>query len=380
MHTEVKNAIDKHREFYEGKRNYLFKFYIPGYDLSNWPIEERHEKVISNKLKNDYENMVSQFVEEIPYDGLDWDVQFEDYYKRRVHNMKIRAEHRLAMGIGDEYIPTYFPYFGNGIHHAFFGGKLTFKGGTSYCHKVIERAEEFGKLHYDIHNKWMERLARAMRYCRDHGDGVLFAALRGGNGPMDMANGIMGNSVFTEFLEDEDNMQKVMKICADSCDAMYQFQKENASQVCNGYITGQSNLWMPDPMFGQISVDAAHLAGPHLYATFEKPYIEKLTDKYQGFLLHTHMMGWMMQGTFATSKGIKIVRPSNDPHRPTVVEKLEFLLDEIKDSTLLMEVSKDEIEKVMPHFKGRKGIFELTAADRDDAMDQMERISKILDI
>ncbi|MGN1141532.1 MAG: hypothetical protein ACI4TF_10045 [Oliverpabstia sp.] len=343
-------------------------------------MEVKNAELASEKLRTDYEKMTQQLVEEIPYDGLDWEHQFEEYYKRRVYNAKIRAQHRLDMGIGDDYIPTYFPYFGNAIHHVFFGGKLEFKGGTSYCHEVIKEAQEFAELHYDVHNEWMERLTEGMRYCRDNGDGVLLAALRGGNGPMDMANGIMGNNLFMEFLEDEENMHKVMEICMNSCEAMYELQKENASHVCGGYITGQSNLWMPDPMFGQISIDAAHLAGPELYEEFEKPYIEKLADKYQGFLLHTHMMGWKMQGTFADTKGMKIIRPSNDNKYPTVLEKLDVILDEIGDKTLMMEVSKDKIEEIMPYFKGKTGIFELEAADRDDAMEQMERISKILNI
>ena len=38
-------------------------------------------------------------------------------------------------------------------------------------------------------------------------------------------------------------------------------------------------LWVPDPMAGHISLDAACLAGPDLYDEFEKPYLEAITDQ-----------------------------------------------------------------------------------------------------
>lgn len=75
--------------------------------------------------------MISQFVEEVPYDGMDWEREFLSYYKNGVTNRKIRSTYRLDMNIGDDTIPAYFPYFGNAIHHVFFGGEMRFKSGTS---------------------------------------------------------------------------------------------------------------------------------------------------------------------------------------------------------------------------------------------------------
>lgn len=379
-HPEILAAVQRHQEFFEGKRAYLIKVRIKGYDLDGFGVGSYYDASaeVSQGERSAFESMRKKLVPEIPYEGLDWSNDFEKYYKSRVENAKIKAECRLNLELGDDYIPSYFPYFGIAIHHAFFGGTVEFRGETSYCHPVIETAEEWDQLHYTLENEWVQRLGEAMSYCRDHGDGVLLASLRGGNGPMDMANGVLGNNLFMDFIEDEENAEKVMEICAEACDAMYQFQRENASHICGGTVAAQGNLWMPDPMFGHIASDAAHMAGPAMYEQFEKGLIEKLAEKYQGFLLHTHMMGYRMHDVFSQTKGVKIIRPVEDPKQPTVKEKLDDLLEQAGDTTLMVEVHKEDILDMIPKFCGKRGIFELTAESKTDALRQMEQIQTIL--
>ena len=161
---------------------------------------------------------------------------------------------------------------------------------------------------------------------------------------------------------------------------MCTMQKEHASNIDGGYVTAMGNLWMPDPMFGQISVDAAMMSGPEIYEEFEKPYLEQLAEKYQGFLLHTHMLGWRMHRILAETKGVHIIRPSEDPKQPLVKDAIESLLEQSGDKTFMVEVKKEDIEEMVPHFVGRKVIFELEADDQEDAWRQMDEIHTILDV
>lgn len=378
LHPELAEALRRHQEFFQGKRNYLLKVSLNGFDISSWPMNNDSSRKVSEKLQGDYEVMKKQFVKEIPYDGMNWDRDFTDYYKNSITNRKIASSYRLDMKIGDDNLPAYFPYFGNAIHHIFFGGEMRFKGGTSYCTNIIEEAAEYEKVKFEIHNIWMERLGEGLDWCREQGDGVLLAALRGADGPLDMANGIMGNNLFTELMDDEENMQNLMKICKEACDAMCMLQKEHASMIQGGFVSGMGCLWMPEPMFGQISVDAAMMAGPKIYEKFEKPYLEELSEKYKGFLLHTHMLGWRMHDILAETKGVAIIRPSLDPNQPSFRETISSLLNQVRDKVLMLEVKKEEIEELVPFFVGKKAIFELQAEDKEDAWNQMERIHEIL--
>lgn len=294
-------------------------------------------------------------------------------------NAKIRAERRLELQIGDDFISMWYPYFGIAIHHAFFGGKVEFHNDTSFACPVIEEACEFEDLKYNLDNIWVKRLKEALLYCREHGEGILLASVRGGNGPLDMANGVMGDNLFTEMIEDEENMHRVMKICMDSCDAMYTLQQECASQVLGGTIAAQGNLWMPRPMFGHISTDAGQMVGPKFYEMFDKPYIEQLAEKYEGFLLHTHMMGWQMYDCFAKTKGIKFIRPVNDPNSPDMITKIDELLELSEEKVLMLTVGKSELAEIVPKLKNRRCVLELQAENPEEAKEQLDLVHNLLE-
>ena len=368
-HPALLRAVKHHREFYEGKRNYLIKVYVN--------IDEAAEN--DTAVKSKYQAMQKKFIAGVPYDGMDWNADFQNYYRAGVHNAKVQAEFRMGLGLDDDYIPGYYPYFGTAIHHAAFGGKVEFGGGTSYCHPVIQEACEWENLHFSMQNEWVQRLGEALTYCRDHGEGVLLASLRGTNGPMDTANGVLGNQLFLDVLLDPENTEQVMRISAEACDAMYQFQQECASEICGGYIIPNGCLWMPKPMFGHISTDASLLTGPSIYNEFEKKWIEKLAEKYEGFQLHTHMMGLKLHKEYASTKGIKFICPVNDPKEPTVLEKLDELLEYVGDIPLMISLGKEDIPKIIPKFKGKRCVLSIFAASCRDALEQMEQIHTILD-
>ena len=353
-HPELKKIIGRHRDFYAGKRDCLVKIYIP----DDTPPDE--------------------LVPEPRYDGLDWDAQFTDYYASRVKNGVVKARRRLEKKLGDDHIPSYHPVFGAGIHSAMFGSELIFMGGTSYIKPPIKNAGEHHKLKINIECKWMKRLAEGMKYCAENGSGVLAASLRGGNAPMDLANGIMGDVILTELLDDPENMRKVMGVCADACGLAYELQKKCASNVMGGFIAGHADLWMPEPMFGHISVDASLLTGPDLYDEFEKKHIEDFVKKHGGFMVHTHMMGWRMLGAVAKTRGAEIIFPVNDPNADKSVARLTEILNAVGDRILVIQIeNSDDLKTALNKLDGRKRIvFLVTASDTDDALRKMEAIGR----
>ena len=150
--------------------------------------------------------------------------------------------------------------------------------------------------------------------------------------------------------------------------------------ICGGFVVPMGGMWMPKPMFGHIAVDASLLTGPAIYNEFEKKWIEKLAEKYQGFQLHTHMMGLKMHKDYAATKGIKLICPSEDPKQPTVKEKLDELLESVGDIPMMISVGKADIHEVVPRFKGKRCVLSLFANSRKDALEQMELVHSILDV
>lgn len=345
------SAVQRHKEFYEGKRNYLVKIEVP---------------LECNNLKS-----------EISFNDVDWDRDFDEYVESRVENGKFKSRKRIKMKLEDDYIPYYHPYFGISIHHSFFGGKVQFGGGTSYAEHIISSASEWNKLKYDINGKWVQKLAKGLAFCRDHGEGVLVASLRGGNGPLDMANGVMGNELFTELYDDPDNIHKVMEICYESILAMFQLQKQNCSKIEGGHIAPMGNFWIPESCIGHISLDAACLVGPGLFEEFEKPYLNRLAEETNGYIVHSHMLGRRMFKEMCSIKRMLVFVPVDDPGQPTLLDELSAVLEAVGDTPLLVNIPENRLKEALPKLAGRRAVINLTATDSDHAKKQLEIVDKI---
>jgi hypothetical protein len=349
LHPAITRTIERHREFFAGTRDYLVKVSIP-IDAPN--------------------------VDTPPlYDDLNWDTDFERYVTGNVANGVQQARMRLDIGVDDDTIPIYFPYFGISIHHSFFGGKVTCSHGTSYAEPVINSASEWEQLNPDSNNIWLRRLAWGLAYARDHGEGVLLSSMRGGNGPLDMANGVMGNELFTELYDDPENLHRAMEICTDAILQTFQVQAENCSNIAGGRMVPMGALWVPAPMIGHISLDAACLTGPDAFENFERPYLEQLADKSEGYIVHTHMLGQRIFPNMLKTRGIKVFAPVNDPNSPTLIDNIDSVLAVSGTVPLQLNIPEQRLHEILPKFQGRRAVIFLSATDADNARQQLEIVN-----
>ncbi|MEI6519407.1 MAG: hypothetical protein WCO98_05125 [bacterium] len=346
LHPAITRTIERHRKFFAGTRDYLVKVSIP-IDAPN--------------------------VDTPPlYDDLNWDTDFERYVTGNVANGIQQARMRLDMGVDDDTIPIYYPYFGISIHHSFFGGKVTCSHGTSYAEPVINSASEWELLNPDSSNIWLRRLAWGLAFARDHGEGVLLSSMRGGNGPLDMANGVMGNELFTELYDDPENLHRAMEICTDAILQTFKIQAENCSNIAGGRIVPMGALWVPAPMIGHISLDAACLAGPAAYEKYEHPCLERMADKTTGFIIHTHMLGHRLFPYMLKTRGIKVFSPVDDPNTPTLIDEIDSVLAILGEVPLQLHIPENRLQEILPKLQGRRAVITLAATDADDARRQLE--------
>lgn len=348
-HPSILKAVQRHKEFFEGKRNYLVKINIP------CTCKELLET-------------------EIPLEGLDWENDYDEYVRCRVENGKRKAKIRLDLDIGDDYIPHYHPFFGISEHHSFFGGKVSFGGGTSYVEPVISAAKEWRQLKPNMNNLWIQRLVWGLDYCREKGDGILLSSYRGGNGPLDMANGVMGDNLFTECYDDPENMHKVMKVCTEGVLATFALQRKYCTEIQGGHIVPCGNLWVPGNNIGHVSLDAVCLAGPKVFEEFEKPYLNKIAKKTGGMVIHSHMMGLSLFSTMFKANGFLAFAPADDPKEPSPHEVVELIHESIGEVPLIINLKEENFADVLPSFTNKRGIFYLEAKNKDDAKRLLEKV------
>jgi hypothetical protein len=347
-------VIARHREFWAGRRAYLVKVSVP--------VPVPPEALASPPA----------------YDGLDWERDFEAYVRGNVHNALAGVRRRLALGLSDDWLPSYYPYFGISIHSACFGGAVRFSHGTSYMEPVIARAADWPRLRAEFGtNPWMQRLGWGLRYAREHGEGLLLASFRGANGPLDMANGVLGNALFTEFHDDPESVRRLLDVCTEGVLAAFEWQRQHNTAVEGGRIVPMGGLWVPDPMAGHVSLDAACLAGPALYDEFEMPWLERLGDRCRGVVIHTHMLGLKLFGTMCRTRGVSLFAPADDPNQPALLDRLDEVLAAAGEVPLMLSVPRERFADVLPKLRGRRAVFTLTAADPDDARRQLEAVDRV---
>ena len=352
LHPAIGRAVARHREFFAGRRQFLVKVSVP--------VE------------------VPGLQTPPPYDGLDWDRDYGRYAEVNVANAVRRARARLDLGIDDDSLPCYHPYFGISIHCSFFGGAVTFGGGTSYCAPVIARAADWAKLRPDWNNPWPQRLARGLGWCRDHGDGVVAAAFRGANGPLDMANAVLGEALFTELLDDPENSGHLLDVCTQSILEAFAFQRRHNSCIEGGRIVPMGNLWVPAPNVGHISFDAACLMSAAMYEEFEHPWVERLTAACGGVVVHTHMLGRHAFGAMCRTRGILVFAPVDDPNQPALIDSLDSVLEAIGDVPLMLHVPPERLDAVLPRFRDRRAVFTTVADSATAARALLQRIDRLL--
>jgi hypothetical protein len=345
-------AIRRHAEFWAGRRSHLVKVNVP----APAPAEA--------------------IVPAPAYDGLDWERDFDRYVEANVHNARAAARQRLALALADDWLPAYHPYFGISIHHSFFGGPVTFSHGTSYAEPVITRAAEWAQLRPDTANPWLRKLARGLAWCRDHGDGVLFASYRGGNGPLDMVAGVLGNALYTEAYDDPANLRRCLDVCTDAVLATFQVQRQSNSAVADGRIVPMGALWVPDAMIGHVSLDAACLGGPAMFEAFERPWLERLAAATGGLVIHTHMLGRAAFPAMCQTPGIRLFAPVDDPNQPALLDELDTVLAAAGGVPLMLHVPRTRFADVLPRLAGRRAVITLSAASLDEARAQLDEVNR----
>lgn len=344
-------ALRRHQEFFAGRRDCLVKLHLPvppAADVQPAPA----------------------------FDGLDWERDFDAYVTANVHNARAAARQRLGLALDDDWLPVYHPYFGISIHHSFFGGTVTFSHGTSYAEPVITRAAEWPRLRADFTSAWPQRLARGLRYGRDHGEGVLFASYRGGNGPLDMVAGVLGNVLYTELYDDPDGVRRCLDVCTEAVLDAFAMQRDACSSVLGGRIVPMGGLWVPETVVGHVSLDAACLAGPAVFEEFEGPWLGRITAATGGVVVHTHMLGHHAFAAMCRTPGVLLFAPVDDPNQPALLDELDAVLATVGDVPLMLTVPLPRLAEVLPRLAGHRSVLTIPVGSPEDGARALAQVDR----
>jgi len=300
-----------------------------------------------------------------------------DYLDDKIEKFVTYLERRKD--VWDDLIPAIYPWFGIAEHSAFIGGEVIFTRETSYHRPVIHQWDDIEKLELREDNLWLRMVLDGLAYLRDRSNGRYFVKLRGADGPMDVANALRGNELFTDFYDYPDEVHKLMDFCTKAVQWTLDRQKKIVGELEGGVITG-FDIWLPGNSIGQLSEDASTMCSPEIYRKFGLPYTKRLVNLYDHAFVHTHALGKHNIPVIAEIDKFAVIEISSDPNTPRAIEVYKELSECLKGKIIVVQLTYDEIIDNLDFLKDRKTIIWYTAEDIDDARRTIELVRRELPV
>ena len=277
----------------------------------------------------------------------------------------------------DDWIPALKPYLGIAEHSCFLGGTVTYGGNTSYHHPAIGDIRDWPTLRMNRDAPHYRALLDGMAYLKERaGRWGYYAALRGGDGPMDIANAVRGNDLLYDFYDEPEQAAAFIDFCADAAAWTFENQYPLATEVEGGYISGMTT-WMPRRGIGHLSEDASCLCSPAMYETFGLKYTAKLLEKYDYAMMHVHSLGRACIPLIARMEKIGTFQLSGDPHQPDGIDVYREYADTLAGRTVMLDMTAEQLAANADFLRGRRTIVNLDAKNPDDAFRALDLAREI---
>ena len=290
---------------------------------------------------------------------------FADYMISRV-----RAELGITDGIDDDRLPLLNPGIGIALNSLYCAaGEMLVSAGTTWRHSVINDWDDMERINCDPCNPWFQGITAMNRRFISSWDGDYCVQTFSHFAPMDMANALRGNELFTDFYDVPDKVHELMRKSADATVWLEREQRKIVPSVDGGTVIWGS--WVPGRS-GFMSEDATDLCSPEIYREFGRPYTEKVASEFGSCWIHHHAKGFHIHSDIAKVNKLKMVEISWDPNCPRPVDCLEKLFIQNAGVPLMIRcTARDVYEKIDIMKKGRLALM-LTASSLEEARDAID--------
>ena len=310
----------------------------------------------------------------IPLSSWNFPADLYPYLDTAIEASQLHWEQRSE--IYDDLLPSVYPWFGIAEHSAIVAGEIHFSETTSFQIPYITTWDKLDSIVLSEKNKWFKMLMNGFRYLKEKTAGRFLVRMRGADGPMDMANALRGNDLFTDFYDYPDEVHKLLALCEKAVNWSFENQQKIIDELDGGWLTGYS-VWMPGKSAGHISEDASVMCSSRMYREFGRPYTGHFCTGYDNVLIHLHGAGEHVFPDIVSIPQCTCVELTNDPNCLRGMElfrKYETILD---NKIVVLHLTRDEFEENREFLKYKKIIMDYTAESVDDARSMIESVRSL---
>ncbi len=305
---------------------------------------------------------------------FDLESQLDEYleYQLNVSREKWNAKE----GLEDDYIPAICPRFGVAEHSAWLGAEVLLQEDTCLPVPFIENIADIDRLLLNKESSWFQLMKRGYEFLRSKKDGSFVLSVRGTMAPMDIANAIRGDSMFTDFLLNPEFAHKLMQKLVEAIQWYYNHILSWADKVHDGHVYYMMDNWMGPDSLGHLSNDAAMLCSAAVYEEFGYPYEVELVKNWKNIFYHVHNEKVHYFPKLVELPGLALLEVSQDPKTVPPIEDLENIFNVTDSVNLMLHATSQQVRDQIEMLKKRNVYLDVTCADKKDAQDIIQFVRK----
>ena len=265
-------------------------------------------------------------------------------------------------GLDDDSIPCLYPRFGIAEHSAFIGGEVEFSADTSYVHPCIRDWSDLDRLELRDDQPWLRLLLDGLRYLAEQSAGRFAVMQRGAMGPLDLANALRGNDLFTDFYDSPAEVHRLLEFCTQACRFYIDHQRRAVPAIAGGTMSG-CYVWMPGNSAGHLSEDASVLCSAAQYREFGRPYTARLVAPFDHAFMHLHTAGARTFPDILSILRLDFIELANDPNTPRGITLCQTQPALFAGKIVKLFVTFDEIRAHLDYLRQAKTVLFCTVAD-----------------
>ena len=287
---------------------------------------------------------------------------------------RLRAERELVRSVEDDRIPSINPGLGIALNSVYYSGAEMIRGrDTTWAMPAVGGRGDIEALRPDPDNPWFGLIGRMNRRFCELNDGDYAVQTFSHLGPMDFANALRGNDLFTDFYDAPEMVHTLMERCVEAVLWLEREQRRIVPEVRGGTVIW--GTWSPGRSVF-MSEDASDLCSPATFTEFGRPYTERISEAAGGCWIHHHAKGLHVHGEIARVKGLRALEISLDPNCERPIDRLPELYESTGGVPLVTRCEPRDVYERIDEMRQGRLILELKTGDMKEAREAVGFVRK----
>ncbi len=261
------------------------------------------------------------------------------------------------------------------------GAEPIFQPMTSYSlGHVVENPGDIDALRLDLDNPWIAADVDYWRGFFDLCDGPVPVTGHNYRSPLDLANDLRGNELFTDMYDRPEDVERLANWCAESTIAVDRHIRQRVPALRDH----PSGAWGVARSAGGmlfLNGDPVDLISVEMGERFNRPTVERIADYASGVYFHHHSIGIDRAVSIGAIGGLAVQEIIQDPNGPRICDRID---DALVAASLSVPIDLapnvaawDNVDELLDRMAAGRFILRVDAETIEEAREWVRKIRAV---